>query len=84
MILGLSVLAESTISQPERRIPFDVARNKVILSVRINGSRPPEADGIICNNTLMRFHVVFDFSAGKLYLKPNRMHTRSFFTELAR
>jgi len=32
-------------------------------------SRQPGADGIICNGTLLRFHVVFDFSFGKLYLK---------------
>jgi hypothetical protein len=40
LILGLSVLAESAIPQPEQRIPFEIARNKVILPVRINGSRP--------------------------------------------
>lgn len=34
-------------------------------------SRQPGADGIVCNGTLMRFHVVFDFSQEKLFLKPN-------------
>jgi hypothetical protein len=36
-------------------------------------SRQPGADGILCNGTLMRFHVVFDFSQGKLFLKPNNL-----------
>ena len=34
-------------------------------------SRQPGADGILCNNSLLRFYAVFDFNAGKLYLKPN-------------
>jgi len=40
-------------------------------------SRQPGADGIICNNTLLRFHVVFDFSAKKLFLKPNKLFGKS-------
>jgi len=34
-------------------------------------SRQQGADGILCNNCLLRFYVVFDFNANKLYLKPN-------------
>ena len=41
-------------------------------------SRQPGADGIICNNTLLRFHVVFDFSSKKLFLKPNVLFGKSF------
>lgn len=41
-------------------------------------SRQPGADGIICNNTLLRFHVVFDFSGGKLFLKPNSLFRKPF------
>lgn len=41
-------------------------------------SRQSGADGIICNNTLLRFHVVFDFTEGKLYLKPNSLYGKSF------
>lgn len=44
-------------------------------------SRQPGADGIICNNTLLRFHVVFDISAEKLYLKPNSLFGKSFLEE---
>ena len=44
-------------------------------------SRQPGADGIICNNALLRFHVVFDFSAEKLYLKPNGLFGQSFLDE---
>lgn len=44
-------------------------------------SRQPGADGIICNNTLLRFHVVFDFSGKKLYLKPNSLFGKSFLAE---
>lgn len=41
-------------------------------------SRQPGADGIICNNTLLRFHVVFDFTKKMLYLKPNSSYGKSF------
>lgn len=41
-------------------------------------SRQPRADGIIYNNTLLRFHVVFDFSGEKLYLKPNSLFSKPF------
>ena len=41
-------------------------------------SRQPDADGIICNDALLRFHVVFDFAAGKLYLKPNNRFGEPF------
>lgn len=44
-------------------------------------SRQPGADGIICNNTLLRFHVVFDFTEEKLYLKPNSLFGKSFGPE---
>lgn len=41
-------------------------------------SRQDGAEGIICNHALLRFHVVFDFSGGKLYLKPNRSFGEPF------
>ena len=41
-------------------------------------SRQPRADVIICNNTLLRFRVVFDFSGEKLYLKPNSLFSKHF------
>ncbi len=41
-------------------------------------SRQPGADGIICNNALLRFHVVFDFTTGKLYLKPNSSFSKPY------
>ncbi len=44
-------------------------------------SRQPGADGIIGNGTLLRFHVVFDFTEGKLYLKPNRSFGEPFGQE---
>ena len=34
-------------------------------------SRQRNADGILCNRALQRFHVIFDYSRQKLYLKPN-------------
>lgn len=39
-------------------------------------SKQENADGIIGNNTLRRFNVIFDYKRGKLYLKPN-----SYFNE---
>lgn len=44
-------------------------------------SRQPGADGIICNNTLLRFHVVFDFTKKMLYLKPNSSYGKPFGSE---
>jgi len=44
-------------------------------------SRQLGADGIICNNTLLRFHVVFDFTEKKLYLKPNSLYGKPFGSE---
>jgi hypothetical protein len=34
-------------------------------------SRQPGADAVIGNGLLRRFHCVFDYGAGRLYLKPN-------------
>ena len=41
-------------------------------------SRQPDADGIICNASFLRFQVVFDFNEKKLYLKPNRRFEKPF------
>jgi hypothetical protein len=41
-------------------------------------SRQPGADGIIGNNSLLRFHLVFDFTEKKLYLKPNSLYGKPF------
>lgn len=35
-------------------------------------SRQQGADGILCNNALRRFNLIFDYSRAKLYIKPNR------------
>lgn len=34
-------------------------------------SRQEEADGILCNRFLQRFHVIFDYSRERLHIKPN-------------
>ncbi|MGB7056009.1 MAG: hypothetical protein WBE28_11895, partial [bacterium] len=39
-------------------------------------SKQEDADGIIGNNSLRRFNVIFDYEGGRLYLKPN-----SYFNE---
>jgi hypothetical protein len=39
-------------------------------------SKQENADGIIGNNTLRRFNVIFDYEGSRLYLKPN-----SYFSE---
>jgi hypothetical protein len=41
-------------------------------------SRQEGADGIVCNRLLQRFHVIFDFSGKKLYLKPNPSFSTPF------
>ncbi len=41
-------------------------------------SRQEGADGVLCNNLLRRFHVIFDFAGRKLYLKPNRFFSEPF------
>jgi hypothetical protein len=39
-------------------------------------SRQQGADGVLCNNALRRFNVIFDYSGETLYIRPN-----SFFSE---
>jgi hypothetical protein len=39
-------------------------------------SKLDDADGVIGNNSLRRFNVIFDYQGGRLYLKPN-----SYFNE---
>lgn len=41
-------------------------------------SRQHGADGILCNNALRRFNLIFDYSRGKLYIKPNSHFSESF------
>ena len=41
-------------------------------------SKQENADGIIGNNTLRRFNVIFDYEGGKLYLKPNSHFSEPF------
>ena len=41
-------------------------------------SRQEGADGILCNNALRRFNVIFDFDGKKLYLKPNKTYSLPF------
>jgi hypothetical protein len=39
-------------------------------------SKQPGADGVLANNALLRFNTIFDYSEGRLYLRPN-----SYFDE---
>ncbi len=41
-------------------------------------SRQQEADGILCNDALRRFNLIFDYGRQKLYIKPNSHFTREF------
>lgn len=41
-------------------------------------SRQHGADGILCNNALRRFNLIFDYSRAKLYIKPNSHFSESF------
>lgn len=41
-------------------------------------SRQHGADGILCNNALRRFNLIFDYSRKKLYIKPNSHFSESF------
>lgn len=41
-------------------------------------SRQHGADGILGNQALMRFHVIFDYSRSLLYIKPNRLFETPF------
>ncbi len=34
-------------------------------------SKQPGADGVLANNALRRFNIIFDYAHEKLYLKPN-------------
>lgn len=42
-------------------------------------SRQRGADGILCDNALRRFNLIFDYSRAKLYLKPNSAFHEPFF-----
>ncbi len=44
-------------------------------------SRQKGADGILCNNTLRRFNLIFDYTKGKLYIEPNRSFRKSFIQD---
>ena len=41
-------------------------------------SRQPGADGVLSNNALRRFNVIFDYKNERLYLKPNGHHGEPF------
>jgi hypothetical protein len=41
-------------------------------------SRQQGADGILCDNALRRFNLIFDYSRAKLYIKPNGSFHESF------
>ena len=41
-------------------------------------SRQQGADGILCDNALRRFNLIFDYSREKLYIKPNRSFNEPF------
>ena len=41
-------------------------------------SRQPDADGVLSNNTLRRFRVIFDYHHRLLYLKPNKAFNEPF------
>lgn len=41
-------------------------------------SRQQEADGILCNDALRRFNLIFDYGRGKLYIKPNSHFSEPF------
>ena len=41
-------------------------------------SKQDNADGIIGNNALRRFNVIFDYKEAKLYLKPNKYFSEQF------
>jgi hypothetical protein len=41
-------------------------------------SRQQGADGILCDNALRRFNLIFDYSRAKLYIKPNGFFHESF------
>lgn len=43
-------------------------------------SKQPGADGILCNNALRRFNLIFDYSRSILYIKPNRTFSEPFST----
>jgi hypothetical protein len=41
-------------------------------------SRQQEADGILCNDALRRFNLIFDYGREKLYIKPNSHFSEPF------
>jgi predicted aspartyl protease len=41
-------------------------------------SRQQEADGILCNDALRRFNLIFDYGRKKLYIKPNSHFSEPF------
>lgn len=41
-------------------------------------SRQPGADGVLSNDALRRFNLIFDYGGQTLYLKPNRHHAAPF------
>ncbi len=41
-------------------------------------SRQPEADGVLANDAIRRFNVIFDYRNESLYLKPNRRFAEPF------
>jgi hypothetical protein len=44
-------------------------------------SRQREGDGILCDNALRRFHIIFDYKGKKLYIKPNSYFSKPFDQE---
>jgi hypothetical protein len=44
-------------------------------------SRQEGADGILGNQALMRFNVIFDYRRALLYLKPNRFFEKQFYKD---
>lgn len=54
-----------------REVPTAFPKTKV-------RSRQKGADGILCNKTLQKFNLIFDYSGKKLYIKPNLNFSEPF------
>ncbi len=57
---------------------FDLSQVPTAFAPAEIRSRQEDADGILGNNAVRRFNVIFDYSHRRLYLKPNAIFDRPF------
>ena len=51
--------------------PYEIKNVEATFAAAEVRSRQRDADGVIANNLLRRFNLIFDYAGKKLYLKPN-------------